>query len=90
MEDKTVLLLDPMLATGGSAIAAVKVLLDQGVPQERIVFLNLICCPEGIRAMHNAYPAVRIVSAVLDPHLNEKKYIMPGLGDFGDRYFGTN
>ena len=52
------LLLDPMLATGGSAIAAIKVLIDVGVPEERIVFINLVCCPEGIRAMYKAYPKV--------------------------------
>ena len=86
---RTVLLLDPMLATGGSAIEAVNVLIDAGIPPERIIFINLISCPEGIRAMHSAYPTLRIVTAALDSHLNEKRYIMPGLGDFGDRYFGT-
>ena len=87
--EQTVLLLDPMLATGGSAIAAIDVLVDAGVPPERIVFVNLVCCPEGVRKMYATYPAVRIVSAALDSHLNDKSYIMPGLGDFGDRYFGT-
>jgi uracil phosphoribosyltransferase len=89
IDKHTVLLLDPMLATGGSAIKAIDVLVDRGIPQEKIVFINLICCPEGIRAMNAAYPQVRIVSAALDSHLNEKRYIIPGLGDFGDRYFGT-
>jgi uracil phosphoribosyltransferase len=84
-----VLLLDPMLATGGSALSAIKVLTDAGVPAENIVFINLVCCPEGVRAMHAAYPTVKIVSASLDSHLDERKYIIPGLGDFGDRYFGT-
>jgi len=87
--NQMVLLLDPMLATGGSAIAAIDVLVEKGVPPERIIFINLLSCPEGVAAMAKAYPKVRIVSAALDACLNEKKYIMPGLGDFGDRYFGT-
>lgn len=89
IEDMTVLLLDPMLATGGSAIRATKVLVDNGVKPQDIVFINLVCCPEGVRAYHAAYPQVRIVSSALDSHLDERKYIIPGLGDFGDRYFGT-
>ncbi|GAA5842446.1 hypothetical protein JCM3766R1_004418 [Sporobolomyces carnicolor] len=84
------LLLDPMLATGGSAIKAVEVLIDHGVPQERIIFLNLVSCPEGLRAMHDAYPKIKIVTAWVDEKLNEQKYIVPGLGDFGDRYFTSN
>ncbi|GAA5823141.1 hypothetical protein JCM5353_005793 [Sporobolomyces roseus] len=84
------LLLDPMLATGGSAIKAIEVLLDHGVPQERIIFLNLVSCPEGLRAMNDAYPGVKIVTAWVDEKLNEQKYIVPGLGDFGDRYFTSN
>ncbi|SCZ99025.1 BZ3500_MvSof-1268-A1-R1_Chr7-1g09359 [Microbotryum saponariae] len=92
------LLLDPMLdlvlsqpkATGGSAIKAIEVLLDHGVPQERIVFLNLVSCPEGLEAMYKAYPHVRVVTAWIDECLNEKKYIVPGLGDFGDRYFTSD
>eukprot|EP00929_Paragymnodinium_shiwhaense_P039143 TRINITY_DN20587_c0_g2_i3.p1 TRINITY_DN20587_c0_g2~~TRINITY_DN20587_c0_g2_i3.p1 ORF type:complete len:275 (-),score=31.14 TRINITY_DN20587_c0_g2_i3:490-1233(-) len=86
---QTVLLLDPMLATAGSAIVAVQVLVEKGVSPERIVFINLVCCPEGVRALHRAFPQVRIVSAALDSHLDERKYIIPGLGDFGDRYFDT-
>ncbi|KDE08998.1 uracil phosphoribosyltransferase [Microbotryum lychnidis-dioicae p1A1 Lamole] len=84
------LLLDPMLATGGSAIKAIEVLLDHGVPEERIVFLNLVSCPEGLEAMYKAYPHVRVVTAWIDECLNEKKYIVPGLGDFGDRYFTSD
>eukprot|EP00929_Paragymnodinium_shiwhaense_P122055 TRINITY_DN9458_c0_g1_i1.p1 TRINITY_DN9458_c0_g1~~TRINITY_DN9458_c0_g1_i1.p1 ORF type:complete len:237 (-),score=77.60 TRINITY_DN9458_c0_g1_i1:151-861(-) len=87
--ERHVLLLDPMLATGGSAIEAIKVLEKAGVPPTSIVFINLVCCPEGVRAMHKAFPQVRIVSAAMDSHLDERRYIIPGLGDFGDRYFGT-
>jgi len=84
------LLLDPMLATGGSAIKAIEVLLNRGVPQERITFLNLVCCPEGIEAVLTKFPKLRIVTAAIDAGLDENKYIVPGLGDFGCRYFGTD
>lgn len=69
-----------VVATGGSAIKAVEVLIDHGVPQERIIFLNLVSCPEGLRAMHDAYPGIKIVTAWVDEKLNEQKYIVPGLG----------
>ncbi|TNY18258.1 uracil phosphoribosyltransferase-domain-containing protein [Rhodotorula diobovata] len=85
--ERYVLLLDPMLATGGSAIKAIEVLIDHGVPEERIIFLNLVSCPEGLQAMYDAYPKVKIVTAWVDEALNQQKYIVPGLGDFGDRYF---
>ena len=87
---KGVLLFDPMLATGGSAVTAVRILVERGVREENIVFCNVVCCDEGLAAMHVAYPAVRVVTGAIDPELNEKKYIVPGLGDFGDRYFGTD
>jgi len=86
---KHVLLLDPMLATGGSAVKAVEELVGAGVAPDRIVFANVVACPEGIAALQNAFPAVRIVTCAVDEGLNEKKYIVPGLGDYGDRYFGT-
>uniref|UniRef100_A0A7S3US36 uracil phosphoribosyltransferase n=2 Tax=Oxyrrhis marina TaxID=2969 RepID=A0A7S3US36_OXYMA len=89
IRQRKVLLLDPMLATGGSAIAAIQVLRDNGVDESNIIFINLLCCPEGVRAMMKACPKVRIVSAAVDERLNERKFILPGLGDFGDRYFGT-
>ena len=87
---RPVLLLDPMLATGGSAVMACKVLVEKGVPAENIIFVNIVCVQEGIDALAKAYPAVRIVTSAIDPILNETKYIVPGLGDFGDRYFGTD
>ena len=83
------LLLDPMLATGGSANKAIEVLLNHGVMEDHILFVNLICCPEGIKAVLDAYPKVRIVTAEIDNGLDEQRYIVPGLGDFGCRYFGT-
>jgi len=88
--DRYVLLLDPMLATGGSVLKAIEVLVDHGVQPERIIFVNLIAAPEGITAIANRYPEVIVVSAEVDQCLNTKKYIIPGIGDFGDRYFGTD
>jgi uracil phosphoribosyltransferase len=81
------LILDPMLATGGSATAAIEVLKRWGAV--RIKLVNLIAAPEGVEAVTNAHPDVEIYCAGLDRQLNEKGYIMPGLGDAGDRQFGT-
>ena len=84
------LILDPMLATGGSATAAIEVLKRWGaVTPVRIKLVNLIAAPEGVRAVAEAHPDVEIHCAALDRQLNEKGYIMPGLGDAGDRQFGT-
>src|SRR5438552_2828617 len=80
-------ILDPMLATGGSAIAAVEILKRWGV--RRIKFLGLIAAPEGLRALRETHPDVPIYLAVVDSHLDEQSYIVPGLGDAGDRQFGT-
>ncbi len=82
-------LLDPMLATGGSACMAINQLVERGVPEDHIIFLNLISCPEGLLRVNKEYPNVKIVTTQVDDKLNEKKYILPGCGDFGDRYFGT-
>lgn len=90
LAERHVLLLDPMLATGGSAICAIEQLVKVGVKEENIVFLNLVAAPEGIEKLLKKYPKIRIVSCALDKSLNELKYILPGLGDFGDRYFGTD
>ena len=81
------LILDPMLATGGSAIATVDVVKRWGV--DRIKFVAMIASPEGIAAMQEAHPDVPIHLAAIDDHLNEVGYIVPGLGDAGDRQFGT-
>ncbi len=82
------LILDPMLATGGSATAAIEVLKHWGAA--RIKLVNLIAAPEGVDAVVRAHPDVEIHTAALDRQLNEKGYIMPGLGDAGDRQFGTS
>lgn len=81
------LILDPMLATGGSAVATVDILKKWGV--KKIKFLGLIAAPEGISALQTAHPDVPIYIAAIDDRLNERGYIMPGLGDAGDRQFGT-
>lgn len=90
LEGKSIILVDPMLATGGSAIVAIKILLEKpGVQQKNVVFLNVVACPEGLANIHKHYPDVTIVTGSIDNNLNEKKYICPGLGDFGDRYYDT-
>ncbi len=81
------LILDPMLATGGSATATANVLKRWGV--KKIKFVGLIGAPEGIKAMQTAHPDIPIYLAAIDDHLNERAYIVPGLGDAGDRQFGT-
>ncbi len=81
------LVLDPMLATGGSAIAALEILKKAGVP--RVKFVGLIAAPEGVAALRAAHPDVPAFLAAVDSHLNEVGYIVPGLGDAGDRQFGT-
>jgi uracil phosphoribosyltransferase len=81
------LILDPMLATGGSAVATVDILKRWGV--KRIKFVGLIGAPEGIKRLREAHPDVPIHLAAVDDHLNERGYIVPGLGDAGDRQFGT-
>ena len=85
--EREVFVVDPMLATGGSAVAAIQMLKDKGV--KNIRFLCIIAAPEGVRAMKEAHPDVDIYIGALDQHLNEHGYIVPGLGDAGDRIFGT-
>jgi uracil phosphoribosyltransferase len=81
------LILDPMLATGGSATAAIDVLKKWGV--RRIKFVGLIAAPEGIEVVRQAHPDIPLYIATVDDHLNENGFIVPGLGDAGDRQFGT-
>lgn len=87
IEKKEVILLDPMLATGGSAVDAIELLKSKGV--KKIKFLCIIAAPEGLKVVTKAHPDVEIYCAHIDDHLNENKYIVPGLGDAGDRIFGT-
>ena len=85
--NRQVFVVDPMLATGGSAIAAIDFLKKHGCKQ--IVMMNVIGCPEGVKAVQDAHPDVDLYLAALDERLNEHAYIIPGLGDAGDRIFGT-
>ena len=85
--DAEVLLLDPMLATGHSACEAVSVLKAHGA--QSIRFICIVACPEGIAQLQTAHPDVPIITATVDAGLNDVGYIVPGLGDAGDRYFGT-
>ncbi|MBO6601837.1 MAG: uracil phosphoribosyltransferase [Roseicyclus sp.] len=87
LEDRLVIAVDPMLATGNSSAAAIDLLKEAGATNIR--FLCLLAAPEGVARMKEAHPDVPIVTAALDSHLNEKGYIVPGLGDAGDRMFGT-
>ena len=90
MVGKSVVLLDPMLATGGSACMAIKSLIEQGASEESITFVCVVSCPEGVDKMMSEYPKITLISGVVDGGLTSKKYIYPGLGDYGDRFFGTN
>jgi uracil phosphoribosyltransferase len=87
--DRTFILCDPMVATGNSAVHAIDVLKKRGVPDEQILFLALVAAPEGVQVVQDAHPNVKVYVASLDSHLNEHAYIIPGLGDAGDRIFGT-
>ena len=89
IEGRTFIVCDPMLATGNSGAHAVQVLLDRGVPVSAIRFLALVAAPEGVAAFQQRHPQVPVYVASLDSHLNENAYIVPGLGDAGDRIFGT-
>lgn len=87
LEGKTVLMLDPMLATGGSAASAAEPLYAAGAAQ--VILLCIVAAPEGVAHLQERFPELQIVAASLDRELNDRKYILPGLGDFGDRLYGT-
>ena len=87
LEDRLIIVVDPMLATGNSATAAIEKLKERGA--NNIRFLCLLAAPEGIKAFTAAHPDVPVFTASIDSHLNEKGYIIPGLGDAGDRMYGT-
>ena len=87
IENRQVYVVDPMLATGGSAVAAIDFLKARGCRQ--IIMMNIIGCPEGVQAVQEAHPDVEIYLAGMDERLNDHAYIIPGLGDAGDRIFGT-
>jgi uracil phosphoribosyltransferase len=85
--ERDIIIVDPMLATGGSAVAAIDLVKRRG--GRKISLLSLIAAPEGVSKVHEKYPEVDIFTAALDSHLNDHGYIVPGLGDAGDRLFGT-
>lgn len=87
LRDSYVLMIDPMLATGGSAVAALSLLRNAGARNIRIICI--VAAPEGVALVQREYPDVRIYTPVVDERLNDQKYIVPGLGDFGDRLYGT-
>lgn len=88
IEGGTCIVIDPMLATGGSTVAALDLLKAKGA--DNIIVVCIVSCPEGIALVEKAHPDVLIYAAAIDEELNEKKYIVPGLGDAGDRLFGTS
>lgn len=88
-KDDFFIILDPMIATGGTAVDTLKMVTDLGIAQEKILFVGIISATPGIKRVNEAFPRVKIITAAHDEVLNEHFYIVPGLGDFGDRYFGT-
>lgn len=84
-----VLILDPMLATGNSAVDAITNFLNKGIKEKNITFVSLVCAPVGVNKINKKYPGVKIITASLDECLNDKGYIVPGLGDAGDRIYNT-
>ncbi len=86
-DERDIFVVDPMLATGGSSVAAIQMLKDKGV--KNIRFMCIIAAPEGVKRMQEAHPDVDVYVGALDDHLNDHGYIVPGLGDAGDRIFGT-
>lgn len=87
--ERQLFVVDPMLATGGSAVAAIDALLKRGAQPNSIKFCCLVAAPEGVETLRSAHPEIDIYAAALDERLNEHGYILPGLGDAGDRLFGT-
>ncbi|KAK6133057.1 hypothetical protein DH2020_033212 [Rehmannia glutinosa] len=90
ISDRHVLLLDPILGTGNSAVQAISLLIKKGVPEPNIIFLNLISAPQGIHMVCKCFPRVKIVTSEIEIGLNEDYRVIPGMGEFGDRYFGTD
>ena len=88
-DEQLVVILDPMIATGGTGAETVQFLLNRGIQENKILFVSIISSPEGIALLQGRYPSIRIISAACDQGLNKEKFIIPGIGDFGDRYFGT-
>ncbi|XP_029124790.1 uridine kinase-like protein 3 isoform X1 [Cajanus cajan] len=90
ISERHVLLLDPILGTGNSAVQAISLLLKKGVPESNIIFLNLISAPQGVHVVCKSFPRIKIVTSEIDIGLNDDFRVVPGMGEFGDRYFGTD
>ncbi|XP_061362225.1 uridine kinase-like protein 3 isoform X2 [Gastrolobium bilobum] len=90
ISDRHVLLLDPILGTGNSAVQAISLLIRKGVPESNIIFLNLISAPKGVHVVCKCFPRIKIVTSEIEIGLNEDFRVIPGMGEFGDRYFGTD
>ena len=88
-KDLRIFILDPMLATGNSSLEAIKLFANKNIPPENITLITLLAAPEGVKKIQHAFQDVKIYTACVDEKLNEKGYIMPGLGDAGDRIFNT-
>lgn len=88
--NRTILICDPMLATAGSMLATIDTLLYRGAKERDITLITLVCAPEGLEALRETYKNIAIYTAAIDSHLNDIGYIVPGLGDAGDRFFGTD
>lgn len=84
-----IIMLDPMIATGGSGSAALDIITKMGIKQEQIIFVGIIAAQEGVDVIKKSFPKITLIVTAIDKDLNAAKFIVPGLGDFGDRYFGT-
>ncbi len=88
-KDDQIIVVDPMIATGGTGYETLKMLKSKNANMETLLYVSMVSAPEGIKVIKDAFAQTTIITASTDSHLNDKKFIVPGLGDFGDRYFGT-
>jgi uracil phosphoribosyltransferase len=88
-KNSKVVITEPMIATGGTLSIAIQFLKEKGVKEENIIIASICTCPEGLLILNENFPNINVVMSTMDNHLNENKYIVPGIGDFGDRYYGT-
>ena len=88
-KNKKIVILEPMIATGGSLCMVIGILLENGITQKNIIISSVVAAPEGLQSLANEFPEISVTVLSIDEKLNEKKYIVPGLGDFGDRFYGT-
>lgn len=89
-KNSSVIVIDPMIATGGSGILAIEKIKDKGIPENQIIYVGILAARNGLERVKKLFPEIKIVIGHIDPLLNQDAFIIPGLGDFGDRYFGTD